>query len=116
MAQDYVRPLQALRAILVQRRRKLAESLLGSGKGSKAARRRRKLIKLQRQIDVIDDAIADEQLLGPSLREQVAKEKIGGRATDEVTEPIDRIRASLTELSERLAEPGVTTVPKHGAR
>jgi hypothetical protein len=43
-------------------------------------------------------------------------EKIAGRVTNEVTEPIDRIRARLTELSERLAETGTTTVPKHGAR
>jgi hypothetical protein len=53
----------------------LAESLLRSPKGAKAAKRYKKLIKLQREIDVIDDAIADEQLLSPSLREQVAKER-----------------------------------------
>ena len=63
MAQDYVHPLQALRAVMVQKRRTLAESLLRSRKGAKAAKRRKKLIKLQREIDVIDDAIADEQLL-----------------------------------------------------
>ena len=70
MAPDYVQPLQALRAVMVQKRRTLAESLLRSRKGAKAAKRRKRLIKLQKEIDVIDDAIADEQLLSPSLREQ----------------------------------------------
>src|SRR5262245_28536856 len=119
MAKDYVHPLQALRAVLVQRRRKLAESLLGSRKGAKAARRRKKLIKLQKEIDVIDDAIADEQLLSPSLREQVARERTLDETTagdDEVTEGIKRVKARLTQLSERLAEPGGTTFPKQGAR
>jgi hypothetical protein len=119
MAQDYVHPLQALRAVLVQRRRKLAESLLGSRKGAKAARRRRKLIKLQREIDVIDDAIADEQLLSPSIREQLAWERTLDKPTaadDEVAEGIERVKTRLTELSERLAEPEGTTIPKQGAR
>ena len=66
MAQDHVHPLQALRAVMVQERRSLAESLLRSRKRAKAAKRRKKLIKLQKEIDVIDDAIADEQLLSPS--------------------------------------------------
>jgi hypothetical protein len=35
MAQDYVHPLQALRAVMVQKRRTLAESLLRSAKGQK---------------------------------------------------------------------------------
>src|SRR5262249_28170140 len=107
MAQDYIHPLQALRAELVQRRRKLAESLLGSRKGAKAARRRKKLIKLQGEIDVIDDAIADEQLLSPSLREQLAKERTPDKPTEddgEVAEPIGvtpygRSRASSTSIS-----------------
>ena len=99
MAQDYVHPLQALRALLVQRRRKLAESLLGSPKGAKATRRRKKLIKLQREIDVIDDAIADEQLLSPSLREQLARERTPDETTggdNEVAEGIERVKARLT--------------------
>jgi hypothetical protein len=66
MAQDYIQPLQALKAVMVQKRRNLAESLLPP-KGAKATKRRKKLIKLQREIDVIDGAIADEQLLSPSL-------------------------------------------------
>jgi hypothetical protein len=116
MAQDYVRPLQALRGVMVQKRRTLAESLLRSRKGAKAAKRRKKLIKLQREIEVIDDAIADEQLLSPSLREQLAKERTG---EDEVTssddtgaEPMERVRARLTELSERLTGTGSATVSK----
>src|SRR6476620_294420 len=52
MAQDCVHPLQAVRAVMVQKRRMLAESLLRSREGAKAARRRKKLIKLQREIDV----------------------------------------------------------------
>ena len=117
MAQDYVHPLQALRAVMVQERRSLAESLLRSRKGAKAAKRRKKLIKLQKEIDVIDDAIADEQLLSPSLREQVAKERTG-EATSSVAaaEPIELIRARLTELSERLTETGEATALKTGAR
>jgi hypothetical protein len=82
---------------------------LGSRKGGKDKRRRKKLIKLQREIDVIDDAIADEQLLSPSLREQLAKERSPDIPTDddgEVAEPIERIKARLTELSEHLAAPG----------
>jgi len=117
MAQDYIHPLQALRAELVQRRRKLAASLLGSRTGAKEKKRRKKLIKLQREIDVIDDAIADEQLLSPSLREQLAKERSPDKPTDddgELAEPIERIKARLTELSEHLAAPGGTT-PKQGA-
>ena len=63
MTENYVKPLQALRAVMVEKRRKLAESLVRSRKGAKAAKRYKKLIKLQREIDVVDDAIADEQLL-----------------------------------------------------
>jgi hypothetical protein len=120
MAQDYVHPLQALRAVMVQRRRTLAESLLRSRKGAKAAKRRKKLIKLQRELDVIDDAIADEQLLSPSLREQVAKERTGEdkvtSSVDTAAEPIELVRARLTALSERLTETGWATVSKTGAR
>ena len=118
MTQDYVHPLQALRAVMVQKRRTLAESLLPSRKGAKAAKRRKKLIKLQREIDVIDDAIADEQLLSPSLREQLAKERISedntSSSVDTAIEPMERVKARLTELSERLT--GSTTVSKPGAR
>ena len=118
MAEDYVHPLQALRAVLVQKHRNLAESLLRSRKGAKAAKRRKKLVKLQREIDVIDDAIADEQLLSPSLREQVAKERTGEATSsaDTAAEPIELVRARLTELNERMTEPGWTTVSKTGAR
>ena len=63
-----------------------------SRKGSKAVRRRKKLIKLQREIDVIDDAIADEQLLSPSLREQVAKERTGDVTSLETAAEIDGTR------------------------
>jgi hypothetical protein len=73
MAQDYVHPLQALRAVMVQKRRILAESLQRSRKQRNAVRRRKKLIKLQREIDVVDNAIADEQLLSPILREQLGQ-------------------------------------------
>ena len=118
MAQDYVHPLQALRAVMVQKRRTLAESLLRSRKRAKAAKRRKKLIKLQREIDVIDDAIADEQLLSPSLREQLAKEQTSednaSSSVDTAAEPMERVKARLTELSERLT--GSTTVSKPGAR
>jgi hypothetical protein len=69
MAQDHIQPLQALKAVMVQKRRNLAESLLRSPKGAKATKWRKKLIKLQREIDVIDGAIADEQLLSPTLRD-----------------------------------------------
>ena len=75
MTQDYIHPLQSLRAVMVQKRRTLAESLLNSRPGQKAAKQRKKLIKLQKEIDVIDDAIADEQMLSPSLRGQVALER-----------------------------------------
>ena len=120
MAQDYVHPLQALRAVMVQKRRKLAESLLHSRKRAKAAKRRKKLIKLQSQIDVIDGAIADEQLLSPSLREQLAKErtsedKVTGWV-DTAAESMERAKARLTELSELLTEAGSATVSKPGAR
>ena len=50
MAPDYVQPLQALRAVMVQKRRTLAESLLRSRKGAKAAKWRKRLIKLQKEI------------------------------------------------------------------
>jgi hypothetical protein len=73
MAQDYIQPLQALRAAMVQKRRVLAESLQRSHKRGKAAKRPKKLIELQRGIDVIDNAIADEQMLVPTLREQLAE-------------------------------------------
>jgi chromosome segregation ATPase len=114
MAQDYIHPLQALRAVMVQKRRKLAESLLRSRKRTKVAKRRKKLIKLQREIDVIDDAIADEQLLSPSLREQLAKEwtgedKVTSRI-DPATEPMERVKARLTELTERLTGAGSAKV------
>ena len=118
MAQDHVHPLQALRAVMVQERRSLAESLLRSRKRAKAAKRRKKLIKLQKEIDVIDDAIADEQLLSPSLREQVAKERTGETtgSVDTAAEPIELVRARLTELNERMTETGWTTVSTTGAR
>jgi hypothetical protein len=101
---------------MVQKRRNLAESLLRSRKGAKAAKRRKKLIKLQKEIDVIDDAVADEQLLSPSLREQVAKERTGEATSsvDTAAEPIELIRARLTELSERLTETGGAKVLKTG--
>src|SRR5512132_3507676 len=118
MAQDHVHPLQALRAVMVQERRSLAESLLRSRKRAKAAKRRKKLIKLQKEIDVIDDAIADEQLLSPSLREQLAKERTSednaSSSVDTAAEPMERVKARLTELSERLTGSG--TVSKPGAR
>ena len=118
MTENYVNPLQALRAVMVEKRRKLAESLVRSRKGSKAVRRRKKLIKLQREIDVIDDAIADEQLLSPSLREQLAKERTSEEnasgSVDMAVEPMERVKARLTELSERLA--GSATASKPGAR
>ena len=112
-----VHPLQALRAVMVKKRRNLAEGLLRSRKGAKAAKRRKKLVKLQREIDVIDDAIADEQLLSPSLREQVAKERTGEATSsvDIAAEPIELIRARLTELSERLIETGEAKVLNTGA-
>jgi hypothetical protein len=113
MAENYVHPLQALRAVMVEKRRTLAESLLRSRKGSKAVKRRKRLIKLQRQIDVIDDAIADEQLLSPSLREQVAKERTGDETA---AETMERVRARLEELSSLLTEVGSAKVSKSGAR
>jgi hypothetical protein len=58
---------------MVQKRRSLAESLQRSRKQANSVRRRRKLIKLQREIDLVDNAIADEQLLSPVLREQLGK-------------------------------------------
>ncbi len=58
---------------MVQKRRTLAESLQRSRKQANSVRRRRKLIKLQREIDLVDNAIADEQLLSPVLREQLGK-------------------------------------------
>ena len=110
MAQDHVHPLQALRPVMMQERRSLAESLLRSRKGAKAAKRRK---KLQKEIDVIDDAIADEQLLSLSLREQVTKERTGEAisSADAAAEPIELVRARHTELNERM-----TTVSKTGAR
>jgi len=73
MAEDYVHPTSSLRAVMVQKRRTLAESLQRSRKQANSVRRRRKLIKLQREIDLVDNAIADEQLLSPVLREQLGK-------------------------------------------
>ena len=120
MAPDYIHPLQALRAVMVQKRRTLAESLLRSRKRAKAASRRKKLIKLQREIDVIDGAIADEQLLSPSLREQVAKDRRDedkvNSSVDTAAESLELVKARLTELSERLTETGSATVSKTGAR
>ena len=58
---------------MVQKCRTLAESLQRSRKQANSVRRRRKLIKLQREIDLVDNAIADEQLLSPVLREQLGK-------------------------------------------
>jgi hypothetical protein len=58
---------------------------------------------LQREIDVIDDAIADEQLLSPSLREQVAKERTAEdkvKSYETAAESMARVRGRLTELSE----------------
>ena len=120
MAPDYIHPLQALRAVMVQKRRTLAESLLRSRKRAKAAKRRKKLIKLQREIDVIDGAVADEQLLSPSLREQVAKDRRDedkvNSSVDTAAESLELVKARLTELSERLTETGSATVSKTGAR
>jgi hypothetical protein len=117
MAENYVKPLQALRAVMVEKRRKLAESLVRSRTGAKAAKRYKKLIKLQREIDVVDDAIADEQLLSPSLREQVAKERTGEvTSLETAAESMERVRARLTELGELLTEAGSATVAKPRAR
>jgi hypothetical protein len=120
MAQDYVHPLHALRAVMVEKRRALAESLLYSRKRPKAVKRRKKLIKLQREIDVIDDAIADEQLLNPSLREQLGKEPTGeDKVTswvDTTAEAMERTKARLAELSELLTKAGGATVSKPSAR
>ena len=113
MTENYVKPLQALRAVMVEKRRKLAESLMRSRKGTKAAKRYKKLIKLQREIDVVDDAIADEQLLSPSL---VAKERAGEvTSLETAAESMERVRARLTELGELLTEAGSATVSKPGA-
>ena len=117
MTQDYIHPLQSLRAVMVQKRRTLAESLLSSRPGQRA-KRRKKLIKLQKEIDVIDDAIADEQMLSPSLREQVAKERTGdadrqGQVSECVAttaESMERTNARLAELSEHLNEAALAAV------
>jgi hypothetical protein len=118
MAQDYIQPLQALKAVMVQKRRNLAECVLRSPKGAKATKWRKKLIKLQREIDVIDGAIADEQLLSPSLREQVAKERTGEATSfyETAAESMERVRMKLTEISAPLTEAGSATVSKPGAR
>lgn len=71
MSADYIQPLQALKAKMVQKRRALAEAIHASRRGK--GKRRRKLVKLQQEIDVIDGAIADEQLLAPTLRNQLSK-------------------------------------------
>ena len=113
MTEDYVHPLQALRAVMVQKRRTLAESLLRSCKGAKAAKRYKKLIKMQGEIDVIDDAIADEQLLSPSLREQVAKDRTGEdklTSVETAAESMERVRARITELGELLTDAGSAKV------
>jgi hypothetical protein len=118
MAEKYVHPLQALRADMVQKRRTLAESLLRSRKGAKAAKRYKKLIKLQGEIDVIDDAIADEQLLSPSLREQVAKDRTGEdklTSVETAAESMERVRARITELGELLTDAGSAKVSGQGA-
>jgi hypothetical protein len=73
MAEDLRTPTSSLRAVMVQKRRTLAESLQRSRKQANSVRRRRKLIKPQREIDLVDNAIADEQLLSPVLREQLGK-------------------------------------------
>jgi hypothetical protein len=49
----------------------LAEAIHASRRGK--GKRRRKLVKLQQEIDGIDGAIADEQLLAPTLRNQLSK-------------------------------------------
>ena len=117
MTQDYIHPLRSLRSVMVQKRRALAESLLSAHPEKKAAKKRKKISKLQKEIDVIDDAIADEQLLSPSLREQVAKERTGDVANLETAaESMERVRARLTELGELLTEAGNATVSKPGAR
>ena len=122
MTQDYIHPLQSLRAVMVQKRRTLAESLLSSRQGQKAEKRRKKLIKLQKEIDVIDDAIADEQMLSPALREQVAKDRTDegahnrqGKVTECVAttaESMERINVRLAELSEHLNEAANAAVSK----
>jgi hypothetical protein len=49
------------------------------------------------EIDVIDDAISDEQLLSTSLREQLAKERISedntSSSVDTAIEPMERVKA-----------------------
>jgi uncharacterized protein (DUF342 family) len=121
MTQDYIHPLQSLRAVMVQKRRTLAESLLSSRQVRKAEKRRKKLIKLQKEIDVIDDAIADEQMLSPALREQVAKDRTDegahrqGKVTECVAttaESMERINVRLAELSEHLNEAANAAVSK----
>ena len=104
---------------MVQKRRALAESLLSSGPGKKTATLRKKLIKLQKEIEVIDDAIADEQMLSPSLREQVAKEREEADSVGKVSEYVSttaesmkRINVRLAELSEHLNEATNAADPK----
>jgi hypothetical protein len=121
MTQDYIHPLRSLRSVMVQKRRALAESLLSAHPEKKAAKKRKKIIKLQKEIDVIDDAIADEQMLSPSLREQVAEEGASERADSQgnvteciatTTESIERINLRLAELSEHLNEATNASVSK----
>ena len=52
------------------------------------------------------------------MREQVAKERTGEATSsvDTAAEPIELVRARLTELNERMTETGWTTVSKTGAR
>ena len=119
MTQDHIHPLRSLRSVMVQKRRALAESLLGSGPGKKTAPLRKKLIKLQKEIEVIDDAIADEQMLSPALREQVAKEREEADSVGKVSEYVSttaesmkRINVRLAELSEHLNEATDAADPK----
>ena len=119
MTQDHIHPLRSLRSVMVQKRRALAESLLSSGPGKKTATLRKKLIKLQKEIEVIDDAIADEQMLSPSLREQVAKEREEADSVGKVSEYVSttaelmkRINVRLAELSEHLNEATNAADPK----
>ena len=58
---------------MVQKRRALVEASDASRRGKATEKRRKKLIKLQREIDVIDGTIAVEQLLAPTLRNELSK-------------------------------------------
>ena len=104
MTQDHIHPLRSLRSVMVQKRRALAESLQSSGPGKKTATLRKKLIKLQKEIEVIDDAIADEQMLSPALREQVAKEREEADSVGKVSEYVSTTAESMKRINVRLAE------------